>query len=78
MATNTAMFTAVLSRSCRRGIAEEEGLVPLSKLKMGVEKIFSDAGKMTQFDENCDIEAVRERLRRMDDAALLRWGQVAA
>jgi hypothetical protein len=30
---------------------------------------------MIQLDENFDLEAVRERLRR---AALLRWGQAAA
>ena len=33
---------------------------------------------MIQLDENFDLQAVRERLRRMDDAALLRWGQAAA
>jgi hypothetical protein len=33
---------------------------------------------MIQLDENFDFEAVRERLRRMDDAALLKWGQAAA
>jgi hypothetical protein len=33
---------------------------------------------MIQFDENFNLEAVRERLRKMDDAALLRWGQAAA
>jgi hypothetical protein len=33
---------------------------------------------MIQLEENFDLEDLRERLRRMDDALLLRWGQEAA
>jgi hypothetical protein len=33
---------------------------------------------MIQLEENFDLEDLRERLRRMDDALLLRWGQAAA
>jgi hypothetical protein len=33
---------------------------------------------MIQLKENFDIEALRRRLRRMDDAMVLRWGRAAA
>jgi hypothetical protein len=33
---------------------------------------------MVQLKEGFDIESLRERLRRMDDAMLLRWGRAAA
>jgi hypothetical protein len=33
---------------------------------------------MIQFEESFDLEGLRERLRRMDDAMLLGWGRAAA
>ena len=33
---------------------------------------------MIQWEENFDIEGLRQRLRRMGDALLLRWGRAAA
>jgi hypothetical protein len=33
---------------------------------------------MIQLEESFNIEGLRQRLRRMDDAMLLRWGQAAA
>jgi hypothetical protein len=33
---------------------------------------------MIRFEESFDLEGLRERLRRMDDAMLLRWGRAAA
>ena len=33
---------------------------------------------MIQLEETLDIEGLRQRLQRMDDALLLRWGRAAA
>jgi hypothetical protein len=42
-------------------------------------RILIDPDPMIQSDEESfDLEGLRERLRRMDDAMLLRWGKAAA
>ena len=33
---------------------------------------------MIQLEESFNLESLRQRLRRMDDAMLLRWGKAAA
>jgi hypothetical protein len=33
---------------------------------------------MIQLEESFDLESLRQRLRRMDDALLLRWGRAVA
>jgi hypothetical protein len=33
---------------------------------------------MIQLEEGFNLESLRQRLRRMDDALLLRWGRAAA